>query len=381
MNPLRKIRIWFYMLSKRLYKKPTFLALLILIPVLVIGYTAATSGESGVVTIGLTCQGSDPLADTIFNDLITDSQIISFQICDDPQEAEQLLLGGKLDALWIFPEDLSEKIETFAQRPLSSNRFIVVLEREDNIALMLTREKLNASVYPYIAQRVYVHFLRDLAPELSHLSDDQLLEYYHATNLSLDLFEFQGAAATRSDTGFLLSPLRGILGILILLCSLSAAMYYIRDLEIGTFAWVSKRWQFLPELGCQLSATGHISLVCLICLALSGLSGNIWAELALLALYSLCCSVFAMALRQLLGSVNLLGTSLPLVIVASLLICPVFFDLGAMRQLQYLLPPTYYINAIYDGRYLIYLVGYTCLFAVIAILIQTVKSSPRKIIS
>lgn len=377
MNRLQKLLLWFAMLSKRLYKKPTFLALMILIPILVLGYTAITGGESGVITVGLACRADDAITQEIFWELQNNSKLLAFQVCADPQEAETLLQNGKLDAVWIFPENMADKIEAFVQRPTSSSAFITVLEREDNITLMLAREKLNASVYPYISQRVYVRFLRELAPELSHLSDEKLLEYYHATDLSLNLFEFEGAAAQQKETSYLLSPLRGLLGTLILLCSLAAGMYYIRDIEVGTFAWVNRRWQFLPELGCQLTATLHISAVCLICLACCGLTGDLWTELIILFLYSLCCGLFAMALRQLCSSVNLFGTALPLVIVASLVICPVFFDLGAMRQLQLLLPPTYYINAAYDSHYLLYMAGYTGAFAAMAILLQLGKSFIR----
>lgn len=373
MKPMRKLLLWFAMLSKRLYKKPTYLVLMLLIPALVLGYTAITGGESGVITIGLACESDEPLVQDIFTELQNDSQLLSFRIYANPEEAQDLLKGGKLDAVWIFPEGIEAKIEKFAQNPTSSNAFIRVLEREDNVTLMLAREKLNASVYPYIAQRVYVHFLRDLAPELSHLSDEHLLEYYHSTGLSLNLFDFQGSDAQKKDTSYLLSPLRGLLGILILLCSLAAGMYYIRDTETGTFAWVGRRWQFLPELGCQLTASLHIAAISAVCLAFCGLTGNLWTELVILVMYSLCCSLFAMALRQIFPSVTLLGATLPLVIVASLVVCPVFFDLGSMRQIQYLLPPTYYINAAYESRYLLYMAGYTAASAGAAVLIQLVK--------
>lgn len=376
MKQVHKLLLWFFMLSKRLYKKPTFVILMVLIPLLALGYTAITSGDSGMVTIGLACQGDDPLVQDLFSQLQSDSQLLSFQICSDPEEAESLLRGGKLDAVWVFPENIAEKIEEFVKRPTSSNAFITVLEREDSVLLMITREKLSEVTYPHIAQRVFVHFMRDLAPELSHLSDEQLLEYYHRTDLSFELFDFEGADNQQKDTGYLLSPLRGLLATLILLCSLASAMYYIRDMETGTFAWVSKQRQLLPELGCQLTATLHIGIICLICLAFTGLAGNIWGELAVWIMYSLCCSLFAIVLRQLCGSIKLLGTILPLVIVVVLVICPVFFDLGSLRPFQYCLPPTYYINGTH-GNYL-YLAGYTAILAAITLVIQFVKNRSPK---
>lgn len=377
MNTVRKLFLWFVMLNKRLYKKPAFLVFMVLIPVLVFGYVSVSGGESGVITIGLAYREDDPITQEIFADLKNDSALLAFQICADPQEAEELLRGGKLDAVWIFPENIAEKIEKFAQKPTSSNAFITVLEREDSVALMFSREKLNGAVYPYVAQRVYVHFLRNLAPELSYLSDEQLMEYYLATDLSINLFEFESAAARQEKTNYLLSPLRGLLGVLILLCSLAAAMYYIRDAEKGTFAWVNRRWQFLPELGCILTSTLHIAAVCLICLAICGLSGNFWTELTVLFMYSLCCSVFAMVLCQLVGSLKLLSAMLPLIIVIALAICPIFFDLGVLRRAQYMLPPTYYINAIYNSRWLLYMAGYLTVTVSAGILVWYIKDYIR----
>lgn len=377
MKTLRKLFLWFWMLSKRLYKKPTFLVLILLIPVVIVGYRAISGGESGMLTVGLTCREEDPIAQAIFADLQESSSMMTFRIYEDPQEAEDLLRSGKLDTVWIFPEDMAHKIEAFAQNPTSSNAFITVLEREDNVSLMLAREKLSGVVFPYLSERIYVHFLRDLAPELDSLTDDQLLAYYHGTNLDFDLFEFTGAAAGPKETNYLLSPLRGLLGTLILLCALAAAMYTIRDQEKGTFSWVSKRWRFLPELGCYLTAALHIAVVCLVCLTLCGLSGSLWTELAVLLLYSLCCSVFAMTLAQIFGSVKSLATLLPLILVASLVICPVFFDLGFMRRAQYVLPPTYYINAIYNTQYLLDMALYTALFAVLAFMIRFMKKLLR----
>ena len=366
------------MLGKRLYKKPTFLTLILLIPILLFGYATISGGESSMLTVGLTCREQDPITRGIFADLQTNSTLMSFQIYEDVQEAKDLLQRGKLDAVWIFPENIDQKIEAFTQNPTSSNALITVLEREDNVALMLSREKLSGAVYAPLSQRIYIHFLRDLAPELSHLSDEQLLAYYHATDMDFDLFEFTGAAAGQKENNYLLSPLRGLLGTLILLCSLAASMYYICDEEKGTFAWVSKRWKLLPELGCYLTASVHIAAVCLICLVICGLSGNLWTEMVVLLMYCLCCSVFAMALRQFFGSLKSMGTILPLMMVATLVICPVFFDLGPLRRAQYALPPTYYINAVYNPRYLLYMAGYITFAAALALLTRYMKDLLRR---
>ena len=49
---------------------------------------------------------------------------------------------------------------------------------------------------------------------------------------------------------------------------------------------------------------------------------------------------------------------MPLLAVVMLLVCPVFFDLGMVRTVQFLFPPTYYINGVYQSRYLLYMTVY-----------------------
>lgn len=377
MNTVKKLLLWFLMLSKRLYKKPTFLVLIVLIPVLLFGYMAISGGESSVMTIGMVCRQKDSVTDEIFQKLLNEQKIMSFQVYDDEQEAQALVESGKLDAVWIFPENMEEKIKAFAKKPSTSNGMITVLERESNVATALTHEKLSGAIYPYLAQQIYVDFMRDLAPELSHLSDEDLLAYYHGTDLTVDLFKFAGSDAQKEEASYLLSPIRGLLGVLILLCSLATALYYIQDEKKGTFAWVSQQWRFLPELGCHLASSLHVSTVCLVCLVISGLAGNIWVELAVLLLYSLCCSAFAMAMRQLFGSLRTLGTMLPLILVVSMVVCPVFFDLGSFRKIQYVFPPTYYINSIFNGRYLWYTPIYIVLAAALALAVQYFKAHRR----
>ena len=50
---------------------------------------------------------------------------------------------------------------------------------------------------------------------------------------------------------------------------------------------------------------------------------------------------------------------MPVLVVVMLVVCPVFFDLGVLRQVQDLFPPTYFVNAAYNGRYLLYLPVYS----------------------
>jgi hypothetical protein len=60
-----------------------------------------------------------------------------------------------------------------------------------------------------------------------------------------------------------------------------------------------------------------------------------------------------------MGSVKGIGVLLPLLVTAMLVLCPVFFSLDLPGNLQFFLPPTYYIYAGYHPMHLVYLLLYT----------------------
>lgn len=364
MKKIKSTLTWFALMSKRLYKKASFLLILALIPTLVIGYGVIADDDSGIVTVALAKEADDELTDLVFADLQQDSELVRYIVCDSPEGAEALLVSGKADSAWIFPSDLSGRIEAFAKSGSARNAFIRVIEREENVLLLLARERLSATLFTYTAESLYLDFTRENSGTLASLSDKELLTYYDEVNVTDTLFSFdelnegQDSEADGSSN-YLLSPVRGLLAVVTVLCGLATAMYFIKDKEAGAFAWIPERRLPLTELCYQLVSVLNLSLVSAISLALSGTTASLLKELAALLLYALCTAVFCMMLRRLCGDLHLLGMLLPLLTVAMLAICPIFFDLGALRELQYLFPPTYYINAVYNGKYFLYMGFYT----------------------
>lgn len=356
---MRQLLLWFYMMSKRLYRKPVFLVILVLIPLLVLGYSTVSTDDSGVVTIALAQEGQDELAGKIIDEFQKEESLIRYVLCDTPRKAEDLVKAGKADAAWIFPAQMGKRIEAYVEDPSASNAFITVLEREDSVVLMLTREKLCGKLFSYCAKTLYISYIRGNVPGLAELSDAELMEYYENTGLSEDIFAFTdssgGENMLSTQTHYLMTPLRGLLAVVIVLCGLATAMFYMQDSQKGVFAWVAESRRSLVEAGYQLVSVLHISLAALLSLVLSGMNAPLWREVPVLLLFCLCTAAFCMVWRRLCGSVGLLGTLIPLILVAMLLICPVFMDLGFLRQAQLLLPPTYYINAVYNTDYLWYM--------------------------
>lgn len=342
---MKKLLLWLWMLTKRLYKKPLFGLILLALPLTTLLYREAAKDPGGAVTVVLTQESEDPLATQLIESLPGSSQLVRWLICEDTEAGLRLLRSGKADALWVFPSALAEKIAVFTEDP-DSGGFITVYERQDSIALALCRERLSSLVYPELARQVYLAYLRQEFPALSGLTDEKLLSYYDQTVFNEDLFILDDGGAGGAPPSLLLSPLRGLLAALTQLCALAAAMLYLEDRRKGTFAWVRRPWRWMPEIACQLVSVLQMSLISGVCLALCGLAGGFFRELALTGLYGLCCCGFAMVLRRLIPRIGALAVLTPVLCVAMLVLCPVFFNAG---HLQWLFPMGWYLAGDFIG--------------------------------
>lgn len=353
---------WCLLLTKRLYRKPAFLAILLLIPLLVVIYGMAARQNSGVLTVALAREDEDPVAVGVMHELAQSDGLILFRVCGSAEEAEALVRTGKADAAWIFAGKMEDKVCRFVNDPARRNAFVTVVERESTVPLMLAREKLSGAVFACCSEKMYLNWLRTNVPELADTSDETLLACYNRVSMDTELFSFatlDGDAPEDRETNYLLTPVRGLLAVVLVLCGLATAMYGIRDEQLGTFALVPEGKRGLVEFAGQMVSGIHGSAAVLIALAAAGLTASVGREAAVLLMYTLCVAVFSMTVRSLFGTLRSLGTALPLLIAVMLAVCPVFLDLGKLRAAQYLFPPTYYINGVSSDRDLLRMIAYT----------------------
>lgn len=378
---MRKFGTWLWLLNKRLYKKITFLLILMLIPLLVIGYSFSAREESGVMTIALAQEASDPMATQVIEKLKNEPSLIRFVICETTDAAKAMVRDGKADAAWLFPKNMEEKVYRFIHSPSRFHSFIRVVERGDSVPLRLTREKLSGTVFSFCSRPFYLRYLRENEPELSSVPDEALLRHYDEFVKDTKLFEFayldgEGGADDLAEANYLTTPVRGLMAVIVVLAGLAAAMYFTQDLRLGTFSLVPERRKGMVELLCQLIAILNTAAVMLLALHFAGLTKELARELGVLALYVPAVALFCMNIRIWCRRLNALAVSLPLLIVVMLVICPVFFDLVSVRALQHLFPPTYYVNAVYSDRYVQLLCVYNlCLLGLNLISRRVLKSA------
>lgn len=374
MKKLRNPLIWFYMLCKRLLKKASFIAVLCVIPILIIVMSMVAQDSKGVLTIALCSQDkNDIVSNNMINQLTSDDSIVNFKVFETVSEAKKQVVNGKADAAWIFNAGIQENIDYYGASGLWKSPLVTVSQREDNTTLQLSLMKLYNVVYPYVSYSIYKDFAYNEITSSDKIPEEQLRKAYNEVPFNGDLIEMQSldsATYKSSENNYLITPLRGMLVIIILLCGLAAAMYFLQDLEAGVYSWISPSKRIYPFIGNCLAAILCSSLVVLAALGVSGLLVNFELEICAILLYALSSAAFCVLIGLICRRVKVLAALTPFILIITLVICPIFLKLPQLKPLQGLLPPYYYLCSIFDSTYLINMAIYT---AVLYILIYPIN--------
>lgn len=353
---------WFCMLSKRLYKRPSFLAILALIPLAVLTLRVVAQEDSGFLHVVLAqTDPSDPISSALVEEFLSEESLIRFSYVSDVSAATDMVIDGDADAAWIFPADMQEKVDDYVASDYRRGGIVTVVEREQTVFSRVSHEKLAFSLQKYTADACYLNYIRDNVTDLEGLTDEELMAYLNEVEISQELFLYRtpdGGASAQPEAGYLIAPVRGLLGVLVVLCGLAAALFYCQDRARGTFALVPERQQSAVAFACLFIAVLNVSVVVMMALFAGGVATAFFKEVLIILLYGLCCAAFCLLVMRLCRSMRVLAAALPLLVVAMIALCPVFLDNRRQMELQMLFPPTYFVNVAYDeswfGRMLLY---------------------------
>lgn len=374
MDRIKRICLWSGLLTKRLMRRPAYLAVLLLIPLFAAALALFSRQESGALTVALVLEDPGDRAGCAAVDRLKESGgVLLFREPEDEEAAREAVRTGRADAAWIFRSPLEDKLARFARR--GHAEAVTVIEREDNVFLMLAREKLFAAIYPETSFALFSDFVRE---ELgAEETDPAVLRQYYESGFTTERvlrFETQEGREAETDGSYLTAPLRGIMALLLVLCGMASGLYCYREEREGCFVWLSaRRRRWLPALS-HLIAIVPAALAALAAMALAGVTVGAGRELLLMLLYVPAAALFCELLRCLCPREEHYGTLIPVITAAVLVLCPVFLDLGLLRPLCMLLPPYWYLRAVWNGAelsgLLLYLAALLPLTALAALLRQ-----------
>lgn len=358
---IRKMVIRYILLNKRLFRKYSFLLILCLVPLLVAGMRLAAQEESGLMRVALYVEDDrEELTAGILEKLADRRGVLHFVRCHSEQEARDMVAGLRADAAWIIPKDLQGKLQT-AVRNRRMEGVVTVVEREDNVFLAFTREILCNALYPAFSYMVYEDFvLQDMG--LSDVSAQELRQAYEKWLVEGSLFRqvyLDGSSMEEEDYNYLQAPLRGMLAVWLALCGFAASLYFMEDERKGLFDRIPISRRLWAAYGTHGVVLLDGVIVLLAACYLAGVY-TIWFRELICALAFACCVLaFCNLIRLLCRIPERLGSCIMVLVMAMLVLCPVFVSVGNMRLLGHLLPPFYYLRSIHSDYYLWGMAGYT----------------------
>lgn len=361
MKTSRRVLMWLVMLNKRLYKKPGFIVILVLVPILTAVMAVTSSDDSGILNIALYKQDAgDLISSRITNRLMNEDSIVNYALYTSEEEAMSAVRNGKADALWIFPADMQGRINGFVKR---NTPIIRMVEREDNVFMKLARETLYSKLFRYISPALYKNYMYG---KLGDDADERKLDRFYEDAFVMDNLvdvSFSNSEQNPSEVNYLTGPIRGIAAGMILLCALAAVIYFKQDKARGLFALMPSALHPAVELASVFIAALNAAVMALLSLLIAGLFTVPWAEIAFMVLYVLMCSVFGVFIGELFGSVSMIGALLPVITLLTLVLCPVFINVRGFGFIQMLLPAYHYLNAFSRPASLLYSLLYIAIGA------------------
>ncbi|MBE6588246.1 MAG: hypothetical protein E7647_07530 [Ruminococcaceae bacterium] len=342
MNILKSTAVRYCLMKKRLLKKPSFIAILLCIPLLTFAFSFfAKEEDAGLIRVALASRDRDSYSLSIMEDIAKSSETVTFIVASSPEKAREAVTRGECDCAWILEDDLLSKTKKLAEG--ESVTLVTSCEGEESTLNSLAKEKIFAAFYKEISYRIYEAYCLDAEASAT----DEIISSVYAENAiegELIRFEYEkGGEVKTSEKSYLLSPLRGLLSAVMVLCALAATVFYLCDERDGVYTLFKRNGRYFALFATNLSALSLCAVFVSIALLFSGDYTSFFRESLLLILYILCLSGFSSLLGAVFSRVWTFSIVIPAVTVAALALSPVFVDLSGLLALQILMPSYHYL--------------------------------------
>ncbi len=370
---MKRLATGYFLLNKRLFKKYSFLLVLCLVPLFTGAIRLLAQEESGIVKIVLCLPDSDDeWSSEIVGKLTDKDSVFSYTICEDEKTARQMVIDYQADAAWIFPDNLEQSIRQTASYGYAEP-VVTVVEREDTVTLMFTREVLCSALYSSFSYAVYENFVRKNL-EMEYLTAEELREAYERTFVRGTLFQMaylDGHTEEEENRyNYIQAPVRGMLAVWLVFCGFVASFYYMHDEQAGVFERVPVRRRLWAAFGHHAVLLSDAVIVFVIACKLSGVFTSWGREIVSAVLLTCTALVFCNLFRLMCRTPERLGSCMTILVVGMMVVCPIFIDIRQFGAVRYFLPPAYYLESIHSVRALYRMALYTVILAALCILLS-----------
>lgn len=359
------------MLAKRLFKKKSFIVILCLLPAFAALISFASKQDNGMLTVMLAADDAeDKTASEIIDYLVDSDSIILYRISASPDEAIEKVKYGKADAAWVICEDIDDKITEFGKDKSKVPSLVSIYIRDDSVLLKLSREKLYDALYPHISYAVYENYVYDKLGDAEKPDRETLKKIYHDSWKDNNIVEYKYLDSDGEgikEVNYLTSPLRGMLAIITVLCTLASSLYCLGDEKKGFFSRIPESRRYYIFFMSNLSASFIASAVMAVSVFFAGTAVSVGREILISVLFSVCSASFCTMLCRIFRTPFSLGAMIPPTALAMAVLSPIFIDFEMPFNFGLLFPSTYLLNSVHNNRYLLYMLVYSAAVFILGI--------------
>lgn len=331
---------------KQYLKKPLFLTILLLIPLLTMMLSNSSNPEkSPSIQIGFYTSGNSTELHTLSEHLTNNDSLFTFISYSSEAALRNDVAKGFLECGYIIPDNLFDQLLDNKKKELVR----VITSPKTTMAPMIN-ETFYAAVFEQLSGLLLTRYLTEQSSIASYCPDyfdrDDITHRYHyyLSNGSTFSFQYLGAPTEYQLTtkDILLSPIRGILSILILLCAFCGALAYYNQQNNPLYQ------KPLIRLVNITIPTLFATMFSLVSILFSEIHQGIVKECLAILLYSIACIIFLFVLSTLIKNRELFSSILPVFLLACMIFSPIFLDVTtlvpSLKPVSYLFLPTYYLK-------------------------------------
>lgn len=381
---MKRMGMWILLMTKRLMKKPSFIIILVLLPVILVMYRFIITEDDATIRACIYVpEGSEEFTTKLADDLVTADFQAKFYLVDSEDDLYSDVIAGRAEVGYILPKDIRERFLTknwdgavtmvvsdSSQMAPFVNEFVTVVIYTDMMEEYITDYLVNRSgltfedgdIRPLIRESLRKH------AGSGSLFDISYRDYYKNEEVSREEV---------MSENYLMKPIRGTVALFVLLAGLAGLVFWFQDNAEGRFKVMSHEKRPVINYGSLLLPTALSAIVGMVCIIIAGLCGNIFYELLTMLLYVIFVTGVCEIIRVIVPNVNAVCAAIPILAIASYLCCPILIDLKkvlpVVSYLRKILPPDYYLET-FNGTKLWALAAATAVVTLASVALEKVQN-------
>lgn len=386
----------YFLLVKRMVKKP-FVYVICGLMLLFVAFLKGFEIESGqLASIGVVLnQDSKDSSLLLYDSILSQKSNFNFIGFSDYETAEKDLLDGKIQEIWVIPSDFDFLITEFLEKKkISTPIKIVVLE--NNVMNIFLKEVLFSNVIKKIGPKICSEYvLNNKRYIIQNLTEKDIQNRFFNRIPKEDLFvmgNLNENTIQNSETRIVFIPLRGIFGVLILVCCFGISFCFIKDKQNGLFIWWPSKFVKIGTMGTAFPGTMGtafadyfreffyyfsflliFSIYVLILIFVSGISNSFLCEFVSIILYTAAVINFTIIVRLICGSIKKEGIVISMIIIFTIIFCPIFIELKSFESISRIFPLFYYLKGISNSSYQLMQIIYFIISGFLSICIRSLQ--------